>query len=234
MDPAENAQKFTKNSLGIGAMQHQISAQEYINMMADGEMQMSQGVAASMTNVLNAGGLAQGLFIVGNPSSQPAASFLHEKVRNVAHLSGRTCIHLCGETIDLRTFGKSTSSNTAGKHMSNNCLSGNVPSLGVDNHSSGDESPLFVGIKTSAAPTPKVVLDEALAGKLDRVQKRAGELAFFASSPGTDPKASKVYKCIVAGNYIITSICPDFPDKLLQEVITMSMPMMTPTKKKKR
>ena len=38
MDPAVDAQKFIENSLSIGALQHQISAQKYIDMMADGKM----------------------------------------------------------------------------------------------------------------------------------------------------------------------------------------------------
>jgi hypothetical protein len=43
---------------GVGAMQRQISAQKYIDMMADGEIQMSPGGAVFMTNVLTAVGLA--------------------------------------------------------------------------------------------------------------------------------------------------------------------------------
>ena len=54
------------------------------------------------------------------------------------------------------------------------------------------------------------------------------------SSPGTAAKASKVCKRIVAGNDLITSICRDFPEKLLQEVVTMSMTLMTPPETKKR
>ena len=78
-------------------------------------------------------------------------------------------------------------------------------------------------------------MDDDLVCKLDRVRKRAGELAFSSeSSPGTAAKASEVYKRIVAENDLITSICHDFPEKLLQEVVTMSMTMMTPLKTKKR
>ena len=65
--------------------------------------------------------------------------------------------------------------------------------------------------------------------------KRAGELAFSEnSSPGTAKKASEVYKRIVAGDDLITSICRDFPEKLSQEVVTMSMSLMTPPETKKR
>ncbi len=161
-----------------------------------------------LSNVVDAGALAQGLFIVGNPPLQLAVSFLHNKVRRVAHPSLTTCINLCRETVDLHIHGKSTSLNAAGKRIMNNRLNGNVQSsssaLDVSNNSSGDKSPLFVGVKTHADPTPKAV-DEALVGKLACVQKRAGELAFSsASSPGTTAKASKVYKRIVAGNDVIT------------------------------
>jgi hypothetical protein len=138
----------------------------------------------------------------------------------------------------LRTHGKSTSSNAAGKRIWNNGLDGNVQStsvaLDVDDNSSEDESPQFVGVKTRAAPTGKVV-DDDLVCKLGRVRRRAGELAFSSeSSPGTAAKASEVYKRIVAGNDLITSICRDFPEKLSQEVVTMSMTMVTPPETKKR
>jgi hypothetical protein len=63
----------------------------------------------------------------------------------------------------------------------------------------------------------------------------AGKLAFSVnSSPGTAKKASEVYKRIVAGDNLITSICRDFPEKLSQEVVTMSMSLMTPPETKKR
>ena len=99
---------------------------------------------------------------------------------------------------------------------------------------SEDESPQFVGVKTRAAQTGKVV-DDDLVYKLGCVRKRAGEIAFSSeSSPGTATKASKVYTRIVAGNDLITSICRDFLEKLLQEVVTMSMTIMTPSETKKR
>jgi hypothetical protein len=75
-------------------------------------------------------------------------------------------------------------------------------------------------------------VDDALGGKLDCVRKRAGELAFSSSSPGTAAKASKLYKCNIASNDVITYICCNFPDKLTQEVVTMSMTMMTLPEKK--
>ena len=198
-------------------------------MLEDGDMR--KGGVAFLFNVVDAGALAQGLFIARNPPSQTAASFLCDKVRRVAHPSGITCINLCGETVDLRMHGKSTSSNAAEKRSINNCLNGNVHStlllgLDVDNNSSGDESLQFLGVRKHAAPTGKVGDDDALLdGKLGRVHKRAGgELAFLAnSSPGTAKKASEVYKCIIAGDDLITSICRDFPEKLSQEVVTMSM-----------
>ena len=138
----------------------------------------------------------------------------------------------------MRTHGKSTSSNAAGKRIWNNGLVGKVQStsaaLDVDDNSSEDESPQFVGVNTRAAPTGKIVYDD-LVCKLGRVRKRAGELAFSSdSSPGTAAKASEVYKRIVAGNDLITSICRDFPEKLSQEVVTMSMTLMTPPETKKR
>ena len=109
---------------------------------------------------------------VGHAPSQSAATFLHNKVRRVAHSSRTTCINLCGETIGLRTHGKSTSLNAAGKQIWNNVLDGNVQStsvaLDVDDNSSEDESPQFVGVKTRAAPTGKVV-DDDLVCKLGRV-----------------------------------------------------------------
>ncbi len=72
-----------------------------------------------------------------------------------------------------------------------------------------------------------------MANKLDRVQKRAGELVFSASSSlGTAAKAGEVYKCTVLGNEVITSIVCDFPDKLSQEVVAMSMTLMSPPEKK--
>jgi hypothetical protein len=125
-------------------------------------------------------------------------------------------------TVDLRTYGKSTSSNAAGKRSINNREYEN---------DSGDNSPQFVGVKTCAAPS---VADEALEKKLDRVRKRAGKLVFSASSsPGTAAKAGKLYKRIVHGNKVITSIVHDFPDKLSQEVVTMSMTLMSPPEKKR-
>ena len=77
--------------------------------------------------------------------------------------------------------------------------------------SSEGESLQFVGVKTCAAQTGKVV-DDDLVCKLGCVRKKAGEIVFSSeSSPGTAAKASKVYKRIVAGNDLITSICRDFP-----------------------
>jgi hypothetical protein len=72
-------------------------------------------------------------------------------------------------------------------------------------------------------------VDDDLICKLGCVQKRAGELAFLSdSSPRTAAKASDAYMHIVAGNDLVTSICRDFPKKLSQEVVTMSMTLMTP------
>ena len=60
-----------------------------------------------------------------------------------------------------------------------------------------------------------------IAKKLDRVRKRAGELVFSASSsPGTSAKAGELYKRIVHGNEVITSIM-------------MSMTLMSPPEKKR-
>jgi hypothetical protein len=234
VDPGDNARKFIVDSLGVGAMQHQVLVEKHNKMMSDGNIQMRQGGVAFLSNVVNAGGLAQGLFIVGNLLSQLAASFLCEKVRGVAHRSGKTCINLCGETIDLCTYGKSATLNAAGKCNSNNCLDGNVEPFAVDvDDNSVDESPQLIGVKTLAAPTPRAVVDDVLAGKLDWVWKRAGELAFPSSSPGTAAKAKELYKHIILGNDVITSICRNFPDLLSQEVVTMSMAMMTPLKKKR-
>ncbi len=133
----------------------------------------------------------------------------------------------------MHTYGKSATLNAAGKRISIIRLDGNVEPFAVDvDNNSGDESPQFIGVKTSAAPTPGAVVDDVLAGKLDRVQKRAGELAFSSSSPGTAAKAKELHKRIVSGNDVITSICCNFPDSLSPEVVTMSMAMMTPPEKK--
>ena len=62
--------------------------------------------------------------------------FCIQRVAGVAHPSGRTCIsNLCGETVDLRTYGKSTSSNAAGKQSINNRLNGNILELAYGNDS---------------------------------------------------------------------------------------------------
>ena len=148
----------------------------------------------------------------------------------VAHPSGRTCINLCGETVDLRTYGKSTSSNATRKRIINNGLNGNILDLANDDDSD-DNSPQFVGVKTCAAPS---VADEALAKNLDSVRKRECELVFSASSsPGTAAKAGELYKRIVHGNEVITSIVCDFPDKLSHEVVAMPMTLMSPPEKKR-
>ena len=64
--------------------------------------------------------------------------------------------------------------------------------------------------------------------------KRTGELVFSASSsPGTAAKASELYKRIVHGNKVITSIVRDFPDKLSQEVVAVSMTLMSLPEKKR-
>jgi hypothetical protein len=231
MDPADDARKFLSDSLGIGAMQRRVSAEKYHKVAVDGSMQVQQdGGVPFLSNIVNQGSLAQALFIINNPPSHQATSILHSKVAGVAHPSGVACINLCGETVDLRTYGKSTSSNAAWKRSINNRLNGNILELAYDNDS-GDNSPQFVGVKTCAAPS---VADEALAKKLDRVLKRAGELVFSASSsPGTAAKAGELYKRIVHGNEVITSIVRDFPDKLSQEVVTMTMPLMSPPEKKR-
>jgi len=183
-----------------------------------------------LSNIVNEGGLAQVLFIVNNPPSHQATSILHSKVAGVAHPSSRTCINLCRETVDLRTYGKSTSSNATRKRIINNGLNGNILDL-VNDDDSDDNSLQFVGVKTCAAPS---AADESLAKKLDRVQKRADELVFSASSsPGTAAKAGELYKRIVHVNEVITSIVRDFPDKLSQEVVAMSMTLMSPPKKKR-
>ncbi len=64
----------------------------------------------------------------------------------VAHPSGRTCINLCGETVDLRTYGKSTSSNAAGKRIINNGLNGNILDLANDDDS--DDNSLLLWLTT--------------------------------------------------------------------------------------
>ncbi len=100
--------------------------------MSNGNLQMRQGGVAFLSNVVNAGGLAQGLFIIGNHPLQLAASFLHEKVRGTTPQSKNTCINLCRETDDLRTYGKSTMSNAAGKCITKNNLDSNVEQFAVD------------------------------------------------------------------------------------------------------
>jgi hypothetical protein len=142
MDPEDDAQQYIAKSLGVGAMQHQVSAEKYGKMLVDGEMQMQRGGSAFLSNVVDAGTLAQGLFIVGHTPLQWASTFLHNKVRRVAHPSGTTCINLCGETINFCTHGKSTSSNATGKWIWNNGLDGNIQStsvaLDVNDNSSED------------------------------------------------------------------------------------------------
>ncbi len=116
MDSADDARKFLLDSLGVGAMQRHVSAEKYHKVAADGGMQVQQGGGVPfLLNIMNEGGMAQALFFVNNSPSQQASSILCSKVDGVAHPSGRTCINLCGETVDLRTYGKSTSSNAAGK-----------------------------------------------------------------------------------------------------------------------
>jgi hypothetical protein len=223
-DPADDAWKFLLDSLGVSVMQRHVSVEKYHKVAADGGMQVQQGGGMPfLSNIVNKGGMVQALFIVNNPPSQQAASILRSKVDGVAHPSGRTCINLCGETVDLKTYGKLTSSNAAGKWSINNRLK-----AAKDN--SGNDSPQFVGVKTCAAPS---VADEAVANKLDHVWKRVGKLVFSASSSlGTAAKAGEVYKHIVLGNEVITSIICDFLDKLSQEVVAMSMTLMPPPKKK--
>jgi hypothetical protein len=127
MDPADNARKFLLDSLGVDAMQRHVSAEKYHKVAADGGMQVQQGGGMPfLSNIMNKGGMAQVLFIVNNPPSQQAASILRSKVAGVTHPSGRTCINLCREIVNLRTYGKSTSSNAAGKQSINNRLNGNI------------------------------------------------------------------------------------------------------------
>jgi hypothetical protein len=157
-------------------MQRRVSAEKYHKVAVDGSMQVQQD-----------GGVP---FLL--PSLTSGNTILHSKVAGVAHPSGVACINLCRETVDLRTYGKSTSSNAAWKRSINNRLNGNILELAYDNDS-GDNYPQYVGVKTCAAPS---VADEALAKKLDRVWKRAGELVFSASSsPGTPNN----YMCVVWG-----------------------------------
>ena len=230
MDPADDTRKFLSDSLGVCAMQRRVSAEKYHKVVVDGGKRVQQyGGVPFLLNIVNEGSLAQALFIVNYPPSHQATSILRSKVAGVAHPSGVACINLCGETVDLRTYGKSISSNAAGKQSINNRLNYNILELADDNDS-GDNSPQFVGVKTCAAPS---VADEALAKKLDHVRKRADELVFSASSsPGTAAKVGELYKRIVHGNKVITSIVRDFPDKLSQEVVAMSMTLMSPPKKK--
>ncbi len=224
MDPADDARKFLLDSLGVGAMQRHVSAEKYHKVVADGGMQVQQGSGVPfLSNIVNEGAIAQALFFVNNPPSQQVASILRSKVDGVAHPSSRTCINLCGDTVDLRTYGKSTSSNASGKRSINNQLK-------AADDDSGNNSPQFVGVKTCAASS---AADEAGANKLDRVRKRVGKLAFSASlPPGTAAKAGEVYKRIVLGNEVITSIVCDFPDKLSLEVVAMSMTLISPPDKK--
>jgi hypothetical protein len=231
MDPADDARKFLSDSLGVSAMQRHVSSEKYHKVVVDGGMQVQQdGGVPFLSNIVNEGILAQALFIVNDPPSHQATSILRSKVAGVAHPSGAACINFCGETVDLRTYGKSISSNAAGKRSINNRLNGNMLEL-VDGNDSGNNSPQFVGVKTCTASS---VADEALAKKLDRVRKRAGELVFSASSsPGTAAKAGELYKRIVHGNEVITPIVCDFPDKLSQEVVAMTMTLMSPPEKKR-
>ncbi len=63
-------------------------------------------------------------------------------------------------------------------------------------------------------------------------ERGQGNLPFLLLTPGTATKAREVYKCNIFENNIIASICHEFPDELLKEVVTMSMAMMTPPDKK--
>jgi hypothetical protein len=139
IDPADDSQKFLSDSLGVGAMQRHVSAEKYHNVAVDGGMQVQQdGGVPFLSNIVNEVRLAQALFITNNPPSHQATSILRSKVAGVAHPSGVACIDLCGETVDLRTYGKSTSSNAARKRSINNRAYEN---------DSGDNSPQFVGVE---------------------------------------------------------------------------------------
>ena len=130
MDPADDAQKLILDSLGIGAMQRRVSAEKYHKVAVDGGMQVQQdGGVPFLSNIVNEGRLAQALFITNNPPSHQATSILRSKVAGVAHPSSVACINLCGESVDLRTYGKATSSNAAGKQSTNNQLNGNILEL---------------------------------------------------------------------------------------------------------
>ena len=232
MDPADDARKFLLDSLGIGAMQRHVSTEKYHKVAVDGGMQVQQdGGVPFLSNIVNEGGLGGASAVYHKqPSLTSGNAYSAFKGGWCCPPSGRTwCFNLCGETEDLRTCSKATSSNAAGKQTINIGLNGNILELAYDDDS-GDNSLQFVGVKTCAATSST---DEALAKKLDRVQKRAGELVFSASSsPCTAAKAGELYKRIVHGNKVITSIVCDFPNKLSQEVVTMSMTLMSPPKKK--
>ena len=112
MNPVDDARKFIIDSLGVAAMQHQVTADRLNKMTNNGDLEMRQGAesgVAFLSNVVNADRLAQGLFIVRNPPPQPAVSFLHDKLNRVTHPSGKTCINLGDKTVDMHTFGKQVS-----------------------------------------------------------------------------------------------------------------------------
>jgi hypothetical protein len=51
--------------------------------------------------------------------------------------------------------------------------------------------------------------------------------SWSCAEAGTAAKVCELYKRIVHGNEVITSIVRDFPDKLSQEVVAMSMALMS-------
>mmetsp|Transcript_26927 Transcript_26927/g.57744 ORF Transcript_26927/g.57744 Transcript_26927/m.57744 type:complete len:160 (-) Transcript_26927:561-1040(-) len=99
----DDTRDWLDSNLDVNVMQRQQSKSIYSKRVAEGRMSND---SSFVSNVVNEGAYAQAMNIVGNPPSQPVASFLKSKVDKMEHPNGKTYVNMGGEIVDMRTHGK--------------------------------------------------------------------------------------------------------------------------------
>ena len=125
-ESAAEARNWLNEGLNANNLQRRSSIEHYGRQMEEGRMDSRTDITS---NVVGEGAMAQALHMVGNHPDRETAAELRKKVDALAHRSGKTCVDMGGEVVDMRTWGKKSA---AESRVDNNGLThGVVPGQGM-------------------------------------------------------------------------------------------------------
>ena len=138
-EPQESAaevRNWLNEGLNANNLQRRSSIEHYGRQMEEGRMDSRTDVTS---NVVGEGAMAQALHMVRNRPDRATAAELQKKVDALAHRSGKTCVDMGGEAVDMRTWGKKSA---AESRVDNNGLTHGVVH-GITAGTAAKPPPLF-------------------------------------------------------------------------------------------